>query len=69
MISPTRTLALAALVVMLISVCGFLPDITGNSGIPITVTAGYDSESLVALRGEERFRNDVDYILTKEEPK
>jgi hypothetical protein len=69
MISLTRTPTLAASIVMLFSVCGFSTGITGNSGIPITVTAGHDSESPVALRGGERFRKGVDRIFTEEEPK
>jgi hypothetical protein len=69
MISLTRTPTLAASIAMLISVCGFSPGITGNSGIPITVTAGHDSESPVALRRMDRFRKGVNRIFTEEEPK
>ncbi len=69
MISPTRTRGIAALIAMLTSVCGSSPGATGDSGIPITVAAGHDSPSLVALRGGERFRKSVDHIFIEEEPK
>lgn len=69
MISPTRTPGIAALIAMLTSVCGSSPRAIGDSGIPITVAAGHDSLSLVALRGGAPFRKSVDHIFIEEEPK
>jgi hypothetical protein len=51
MVSPTRTLALAASIAMLISVCGFSSDAPETPAADIIVTVAAAYEPLAALHG------------------
>jgi hypothetical protein len=66
---PARVLGFAMPIALVLPVCGLSPRCAGNPDIPISVTAAPACKSLSKLYGGEHFREDVDHILTLEEPK